>query len=158
VSLEPTFAAVDKYGRLRLPADFAETLRWLRNGQQVVAWLYVIEPGRYRLLCEADVERSSALKRTIQRMNDAQRPDPNEDPFEAEGPELAAVGALTIRVKLSFTQRVGWRVNIPTHSYPIASLAGERGFFLLLSEGYLEFWTFEVLTRALPRAAGEVAS
>jgi len=90
-------------------------------------------------------------------MSDAERPYPNEDPFEAEGSESAAVGALALRVKLSFTQGLGWRVGIPTHSYPIASLAGERGFFLLFSEGYLEFWTLEVLTRALPRAPGELA-
>ena len=156
--LEPTFVTVDKYGRLRLPAGFSETQSWLADVGQVGAWLYVIEPGRYRLLSEADVDRSNALKRAIQRMATPQRPDPNADPFEAETSDLASVSALAIRVKLSYADRVGWRVNIPTHSYPIASLVGERGFFLLLSEGYLEFWTIEVLTKALPRAADEVTA
>jgi hypothetical protein len=156
VQLEPTFVAVDKYGRLRLPTGFSETQSWLAGAGQVDAWLYVIEPGRYRLLSEADVDHSNALKRAIQRITTPQRPDPNADPFEAESSELASVGALAIRVKISYADRVGWRVNIPTHSYAIASLAGERGFFLLLSEGYIEFWTTEVLTKALPKAADEV--
>jgi hypothetical protein len=92
----------------------------------------------------------------IHRMSDAGQPDRNEDPFQAESTELAAAGALLVRVKLSFIQRIGWRVQIPRHSYPIASLAGGKGFYVLFSEGYLELWTHEVLTRALPAASDEM--
>jgi len=148
---------MDKYGRLHLPAEFAKALPWLEKTQEMMAWVYFVEPGRYRLLSEADAERSSAIKTAIQRRADAAHTDPTEDPFEAEGSESAAVAALVIRVKLSFTRRIGWRVHIPRRSYPVASLVGDRGFFVLFSEGYLELWTPEALTRVLPRASDEVA-
>lgn len=152
MSNEPTLASVDKYGRLYLPKDFAENLSWLGTAKQHAAWIYVIEPGRYRLLSEADVERSATLKRVIQRITEAPDPDEDDDPFEAQDSASAAVVGLVLRVKLLHTKGVGWRLQIPRNSYPFASQAGHSGFYVLFSQGYLELWTLESLNHAMHEA------
>ena len=155
VPTEPVFASLDKHGRLRLPADVAGNLPWLTSALQIGAWLYVVEPGRYRLLSEADAERSSTIKQVIEKIADAARPTPGDDPSEAESSPSAAVNALLVHASLSFTKGPGWRLHIRSHSYPIANLPEERGFFLLFSQGYLELWTAENLNRALHLAPDE---
>ncbi|MGH9455809.1 MAG: hypothetical protein ACRD2O_17760, partial [Terriglobia bacterium] len=66
--------------------------------------------------------------------------------------------ALLTRVKLSFTKNVGWRLQTQRQSQLLADLKEQRGFFLFFSQGYLEFWTGEVLKRALRDARNEVES
>jgi len=95
------------------------------------------------------------MKQVIERIANAARPNLNDDPFEAESSPSAAVNALLIRASLSFTKGLGWRLHIRSHSYPIANLPAERGFFLLFSQGYLELWTTENLNRALHLAPDE---
>lgn len=131
-------------------------LDWLKDRHKAEAWLYVVEPGRYRLLTDEDAQRSSELRRVLERIAASDRSGPNDNPFEAESSTSAAVTAILLRVNLSFTRDVGWRLYVPSHSYTVSTLPEGRGLFLLPSEGYLELWTTDHLTRALERASDEL--
>lgn len=151
------FAKSDNRGRVRLPKEFVRALPWLKEPDKADAWIFVVDAGRFRILSPAEAERSAFFKKLTQKMADAAELGPGLDALDAEESEMAAMGALLVPVKVSFANQVGWRIQIPTHSYVAASSEG-KGFYILLSQGYLELWTQDALDRALQRARIEMAS
>lgn len=143
-------------GRVYLPAKIAGRLKWLVGNQAIHAWLLLIEPGRYRLLSQAQAEESTRLKEAIKRQSDPQDPDPEVEPFHAEDSTSAAVAA---RLSPAVLSPLGpnWRLKLPDDPMGLFRQVAEHSrekAFVLFSDGYLEVWSREHLLEAVQAPLG----
>jgi hypothetical protein len=97
------------------------------------------------------------FRRIASKMERAEELQPETDAFDAEDSEMAAMAALLLPVKLTYTNGVGWRLQIPANSY-LASASAEGGFYAIFSQGYLEFWKQESLEKALQKARSDLTA
>ncbi len=148
-------ASVDSSGKINLPVHMADRLPWRSATSGVEAWLFVIQPGRYRLITVADVERSASFRVISDRITNTDPPNESADPWEAEGSVYAGSSARLVPVSLSFTKGPGWRLFLSKQSYPMVSLGSEGRVFALFSEGYLELWSPDLLNRVLEEPLGK---
>jgi hypothetical protein len=140
-----TIASIDRSGKINLPRHAAERLEWRRVDSSIECWLWAIQLGRYRLLCEEDVKRSDVLSPALERITSLEVPDQLQDPAEPESSALAAVSARLAPASLSFNKVSGWRLAVPKHAYLMSTMVAHGHVAVLFSEGYLEIWTTETL-------------
>lgn len=134
--------------RVSIPKHFSDRLEWIK-GAEVQAWLLLIEPGRYRLLSEEDVQSDPQLD-PIRLLIIQEKQTTTTPASYAERSSDAAIVArlfpITIKLhtgswRLPFAEE--WRALAPPDSSP-RSIS-----FLFTPEGFLEIWYTDVLRRAL---------
>jgi hypothetical protein len=151
-----TIASVDKGGKINLPHNPVERLNWRNESSPVDCWLYVVEPGRYRLLSEEDLKRSEMLSQVLERVTRPEEPDQSQDPADAESSSSAVTGALLVPASLSFNRISRWRLAISKHAYPMTVMINQRQVIVMFSEGYLEIWAPDTLDRVLKQVSTQI--
>lgn len=134
--------------RITLYKPFCDSLPWL--GKEVEAWLYLVEPGRYRLLSEEDVEKDPVLNpiRTAILQDKSTAPP---HPSHAAHIRDAAMLVRLAQVRVDFHNGSS-RILFPEELSALAPRdCDPRDLSILMPEGYLEIWYSDVLRRAVDR-------
>ena len=117
-------------------------------GKDVEAWLYLIEPGRYRLLSDRDVEADPLLEPIRSRILQEHSPMYSQ-PTHATPTRAAADVARLTPITID-SHKGSWRIPFGEE---LASLAptncNPRSLSVLMPDGYLEIWYTDVLRKAL---------
>jgi len=130
--------------RLTLPKHFCDRLSWM-NGEVSEAWLFVLEPGRNRLLSDENVQNDPQLEPV--RLLQEQTVAPSR-PSQAKPLRDAAIIAQLISVTIDL-HRGSWRILIPEEMAALAPPdVNPRDLSILMPEGYIEIWYRDVLRRA----------
>jgi len=130
--------------RLTLPKHFCDRLSWM-TGDNSEAWLFIIEPGRNRLLSEENVQSDPLLEpvRLLQ-----EHTAMAASPSQAKPLRDAAIIAQLIPVTIDI-HRGSWRILIPEEMAALAPPdVSFRDLSILMPEGYIEIWYRDVLRRA----------
>jgi len=133
--------------RLNLPKLFCDRLAWM-TGKDVQAWLFLVEPGRYRFLSDEDVQSDPQLEpvRLLAVQEETTIPP---HPSAAKPLRAAAIVAQLTPVTIDL-HKGSWRVFLSEELTALAPPdANPRALSILMPEGYLEIWYSDVLRRAL---------
>jgi len=135
--------------RIPLPKHLSDRLPWLSGSELVSAWLWMISPGRYRLLSDEQVKADPHLEPLHQFMLEKQL-IPSPDPRVAAGVEEASVVARLQPTQLKLNKSY-WRLSFPAVLDEfVPSGCDKKKFSILLSlDGYLEIWYTEILRTAV---------
>ena len=135
--------------RIPLPKHLSDRLSWLTGSEAVPAWLWMISPGRYRLLSEKQVD-SDPMLQPIREFMLRQELIPNEDPTVSTNLQEASVVARLQPTQLKLNKAY-WRLSFPAALDEfVPSGCDRKKFSILLSlSGYLEIWYTEILRAAL---------
>jgi hypothetical protein len=147
-TLVPVHTRMDASNRVPLPKQFSECVPWMRGTSSLRGWLFIISPGRYRLLSDEQVQNDSQLE-PLRSLILEQR-SVATDPTSAEAPERAAMVARLAPVQITPPGPV-WRIALPKAFGIFAPPGCDRtAVSVLLSlEGYLEIWYTDVLRTAV---------
>lgn len=133
--------------RVTLPKSFCQRLEWI-VGKEVEAWLYLVEPGRYRLLSDQDAEADpqlEAIRARILQESPVMRGQPSHAKQTRDAADIARLIPITID-----SHKGSWRIPFGEE---LASLAptdcNPRTLSMLMPDGYLEIWYTDVLRKAL---------
>jgi hypothetical protein len=133
--------------RVTLPKSFCQRLEWL-TGNEVEAWLYLIEPGRYRLLSDKEAETDPQLdpiRARILHENQFIRGQPSQATPARIAVDAARLTPITIDL-----HKGSWRLSFRAE---LASLApadcNPRTLSMLMPDGFLEIWYTDVLRKFL---------
>jgi hypothetical protein len=136
--------------RITLYKPFCDTLTWLVGKAEVEAWLYLIEPGRYRLLSDEDIENDPEL-RPVRAAILEEKPNANTLPSQAADIRDAAMLIRLVPITIDF-HKGSYRT---LYAEELAALAPRycdpRDLSILMPEGYLEIWYSDALLRAADR-------
>jgi hypothetical protein len=133
--------------RLTLRKHFCDRLPWI-TGTEVEAWLFLIEPGRYRLLSDEDVQKDIQLE-PVRALALQDKSIALSQPSDARPIRDAAIVAKLIPITVGF-HNGSWRVLLPEDLGALAPADTDtRALSSLMPEGYLEIWYSDVLRRAL---------
>lgn len=133
--------------RINLPMRFCKRLEWL-VGEKVDAWLYLIEPGRYRLLSDQDVENDpqlEAIRARILHEGTPARSRPSQAKPIRAAADIARLVAITIDHHKG-SWRLPWGEEFALFAPANCS---PRNISVLMPQGHLEIWYTEVLRKAL---------
>jgi hypothetical protein len=135
--------------RLTLPKHFCDRLSWMSEDTKE-AWVFIIEPGRNRLLSEENVQSDPLLHPVrLWREHASVTVGP---PSQASPLRDAALVAQLIPVSIDL-HRGSWRLLIPEEMAALAPTdVNLREFSVLMPEEYIEVWYRDVLRRALDPA------
>lgn len=132
--------------RLTLPKHFCDRLSWLLQGTEknVEAWIYVVEPGRFRILSDADVENDPQLEPLRAFVLQGHSLVPQGPSRTRSAGEAASVMRL-IPVAVE-NHRGSWRMLLPEQ---VAALrprnCDPRTLAFFMPDGYLEIWYADFL-------------
>jgi hypothetical protein len=145
--IENTTVGIDN--RISIPRRFSDRLGWIKGIAETEAWLFIIEPGRHRLLSEEDVHNDPKLN-PIRLLITQETPSTATEASYAEPLKDAASVARLFPITLKF-HTAGWRIPFE-HEW--AALAPPDSnpkdiSFLFGPEGFLELWFTDVLRQAL---------
>jgi len=140
--------------RILLPKNLADRVKWLSGDQITHAWLFLVSPGRMRLLSDAEVDSDVALQ-SVRELVIAEEAPPAVAPTVAESCNSAAMVARLVPVAINASK--GLRIAIPKAFEPFASPEmSPRAFSVLVSlEGFLEIWSTDLLRAAVAGTAKE---
>lgn len=117
-------------------------------GEKVEAWLYLVNPGRYRLLSDQDVENDpllEAIRARIQHESTLTRSRPSQAKPMRDAADAARLIPITID-----HHKGSWRLHLGEEFALLApSNCNPRNVSVLIPEGYLEIWHTEALRKAL---------
>jgi hypothetical protein len=142
IGFGPTVVKPDA-GRITIPARFVKQIPWISEDKAAYVWLLMLQPGRFRLLPDAEVaadEETGPIRSLI--VNGPEMSDGLATVFEP--PERAARVGRLVPTNLSLSSSSGWRLSIPKQVAP-----KEETFVLLFSLGRLEIWLLQVYNEAL---------
>jgi hypothetical protein len=133
--------------RFTLPKHFCGRLSWIAE-KNVEAWLYVLEPGRYRLLSDLEVEGDPQLEplRTLVLQ------DQNMAPGKASATHSPQRGASIARlIPVTVENHKGsWRMPWPEEAAALCpDNCNPRTLAFLMPHGYLEIWYADFLRKCL---------
>jgi hypothetical protein len=124
-------------------------LTWIQ-GTEVQGWLFLLEPGRYRLLSDEDVQNDPHLDPVRLMINQERQQLIATTASHVEHSRDAAIVARLFPITVKFhagNWRIPfaeeWRALAPPDSQPRAIS------FLFSPEGFLEIWYTDVLRQAL---------
>lgn len=138
--------------RIRIPARLAEQAH-LSGLESATCWLFVVTPGRYRLLSENIESAREDLSKLLESQAAAAIQGGALDGTGSN--ERAAIRARLIPTTLS--SRPSWRLIVPREASLLVPAAEEHSFvFLLIVAGYLELWFPDTLGRALRTPASDL--
>jgi hypothetical protein len=134
--------------RVTLPKHLCDRFTWI-TGKEVQAWLFLPEPGRYRLLSDEDVENDPQLESVRLLILQEKSAVPTQ-PSYVKNMRDAAVVARLIPITIDL-HKGSWRVLFAEEWAALAPPdSNPRALSILISpEGYLEIWYSDVLRRAL---------
>jgi hypothetical protein len=140
--------SVEGSKRLVIPRRVSEDISWMEGNESILAWLLVLEGGRYRLLSDEQV-RTDALLEPVRSLVVAGKV---EDPVEPSFVQVADRAALAVRL-LSIDikpSNSSWRFTLPEAIWILKPDDCNANYFVMLLaiEGYWEIWHPEVLRRA----------
>lgn len=145
---EPFFAIakVSAGRRIHLPAAWSRLIPELR-GAGVDVWLTVLQPGRYRVLFKSALN-GNEIWEDWQRAVD-ESTSKSRDPFQVLSSVAALAPARLIPTRFTWKSApgAGWRLSVPMDLPPRPVRKGEH-VYLILCQGFLEFWTTEEVERA----------
>ena len=135
--------------RIPLPKHLSDRLPWLSGSELKSAWLWMISPGRYRLLSDEQVDADPRLGLLHQFILEKQLL-PSSDPHVAASVDEASVVARLQPTQLKLNKSY-WRLSFPgVLDEFIPSGCDRKKFSILLSlDGYLEIWYTEILRSAV---------
>jgi hypothetical protein len=134
--------------RISIPKHFSERFEWIK-GTEIEAWLFLIEPGRHRLLSDEDVQNDAQLD-PIRLLIIHEHMRTGTAASYSERSNHAAVAATLFPTTMKL-HTGGWRIPLADEWKALAPLdVNPRAIsFLLAPEGYLELWFTDVLRRTL---------
>lgn len=136
----------DKSNRLDLGKDLSQAVPWL-SAPDVRAWLFVVAPGRYRLLSDEQVENDLRLEPVRQLIVEG----PSAARSEATGAydlEEAALAARLLPLEAISSRKTGLRITLPKLRAFVPPQCDPKRFSIFFSlEGYLEIWHTDLLQR-----------
>jgi hypothetical protein len=114
-----------------------------------MAYLYVVAPGRYRLLSSLQVHGSAPLVALLERLKQLDSPDPSLAPYEAEADyvTVAPMRLRPIKLALKGPPGPGWRMTLPRDLPPLGTAEVGQHLSLLFSQGYPELWSADRFNR-----------
>lgn len=133
--------------RLTLPKHFCDRIPWIA-GKSIDAWLLLVEPGRYRLLSDEEVQNDPQLEPLRLLILQQDPTTPNPPSYAKQSRDAAMIARLT---PITIDPHKGsWRILFAEE---LAALAppncNPKTLSILMPEGYLEIWYADVLRRAL---------
>jgi hypothetical protein len=149
--LVPVHTSVSIDNRVTIPKPYSDRLAWIK-GTEVEAWLFLPEPGRYRLLSDEDVQNDRQLE-PVRLLILQEKPVATVEASHAENLRDVAIVArlipITVRShkgswRFAFSEE--WRGLAPPNCNP------RTISFLFSPEGFVEIWYTDVLRRALTPA------
>jgi hypothetical protein len=145
--IEHTSVGIDN--RISIPKRFSDRLSWIKGTTESEAWLFLIEPGRHRLLSEEDVQNDPKLnpirllvtQETLSIATAASFAEPLND---------AASVARLFPITMKF-HTAGWRIPFEDEWSALAPPDSNPKdiSFLFGPDGFLELWYTDVLRQAL---------
>ena len=136
--------------RVRLPIHVVENARHpsFAGRAAIKCWLLVVTPGRYRLVMQPTEPPTGNLAKILQEIGEAEEFGDVLDRTDDNARD--AIGERLIPCTVSFTTRIGWRVNFPKAAKDLIPQKDERAFvYVRLVAGYVEMWFPDTLRRAL---------
>jgi hypothetical protein len=135
--------------RIPLPKHLCDRLPWLSGSEPRSAWLWMISPGRYRLLSEEQVKTDPHLE-SLRDFMFQQQLVPTADPSMSKGPNETSIVARLHPTELKVNKSY-WRLSFPAVLDEFIPLNCDQKKFsiLLCLDGYLEIWYTEILRAAV---------
>ena len=135
--------------RIPLPKYLSERLSWLTGPQPVMGWLWMIAPGRYRLLSDDQVKADPYLD-SLRNFICEQQLAPSGDPRAGANNEDASIIVRLQQVELKPNQAY-WRLSFPAvlDEFVPAGCDKKSVSLILPLDGYLEVWYTEILRAAV---------
>jgi hypothetical protein len=148
-TLVPVHTSVNIDGRLTIFKQFSDQLTWIASKADVSAWLFVIEPGRYRLLSDEQVQSDPQLD-LVRGLLLEGKPSSAAVPSHLQPLREAAVVARLLPITLA-EHKGSWRFPFPKELEAVGPIGGNHKDVSILfsSEGYVEIWNTDVLRSAL---------
>jgi hypothetical protein len=143
--------------RVRLPIHVVENAKHpsFAEKEALKCWLLVVTPGRYRLVGQPSEPPTGNLAKILQEIQEAEEFGDVLD--RTDDNPRDAIGERLIPCTVSFTQRIGWRVNFPRAAKDLIPQKEERDFvYVRLVAGYIEIWFPETLRRAISSPLSEI--
>ena len=135
--------------RLTLPKHFCDRLAWMSKDIKE-AWVFIIEPGRNRLLSEENVQ-SDPFLHPVRLLREHASVTAGL-PSQAKPLRDAALIAQLIPVSIDL-HRGSWRLLIPEEMAALAPPdVNLRELSILMPEEYIEIWYKDILRRAFDPA------
>jgi hypothetical protein len=146
--LTPAHTTADFANRIALTKDFADFLQ-LDARETGTLWLYLVQPGRFRILFEDQVNADSQLE-SIRALLVQGRAFDAKEASEAESLARAAMVVKLLPASIS-PPPPRWRISFPKGFDPfVPKECDPKAFSILLSpEGYVEVWYTDVLRKAV---------
>ena len=136
--------------RVALPKHFCDRLAWI-TGKDVKAWLFIVEPGRFRILSDENVQNDPLLE-PVRLLHEQTAVPVSARPSQAKPLRDAALIAQLIPITIDL-HRGSWRVLLTEELVALAPPdVNPRDLSFLMPEGYLEIWYRDVLRRAFDRS------
>jgi hypothetical protein len=143
--------------RVRLPIHVVESARHpsFASSAAIKCWLLVVTPGRYRLVMQPSGPPTGHVAKILQEIQEAEEFGDVLDRTDDNARD--AIGERLIPCTVSFTSRIGWRVNFPKAAKDLVPQKEERSFvYVRLVAGYVEIWFPDTLRRALYSPLSEI--
>lgn len=147
-ALIPEHVHVGPDNRITLPKRFCDVLPWIK-GAEANAWLYLMEPGRYRLLSDNNVQTDPILEAIRTSLLPEVRATPTQA-SDFEPSEDVAMMARLVPVTLKL-HTGSWRLSLPEDWNALAPPDCNPGSisFLISPRGFVEIWHTDMLRNLL---------
>ena len=148
-ALIPVHTIADASNRINLPRHFSDHLGWNHGSKPAQVWLFLVTPGRYRLLSDAQVQGDAQLE-PVRMLILEGKPAILMEPTYAEDPKRASLAAKLVPVQIS-PPGPAWRISFPKAFDAFTPPDCDRkAFSIILSlEGYVEIWCTDLLRKAV---------
>jgi len=137
--------------RMTLPKPFCDALPWLVGKSETDAWLYLVEPGRYRLLSDEDIENDPDLQPVRAAMLQ-EKPDVRALPSHATEMRDAAMPIRLVPITIELHKGSYRTPYVEELAVLAPRYCDPRDLSILMPEGYLEIWYTDALLRATDRS------
>jgi hypothetical protein len=146
--LVPLHTKADASNRITLPKHFSDRIPWM-TGTDIQAWLFLMGPGRYRLLSDDQVQSDPQLEPIRQLILEGASSAMTE-PTRSGEPEEAAMVARLVPISIAHP-KPGWRISLPRELDAfVPRECNPKTLSILLSpEGYWEIWYTDTLRRVV---------
>lgn len=140
--------------RVRVPAHLVR-LTHLDGDSSLDCWLFVVAPGRYRLVPPSIADKSDTIATILTEIEEIQ--EPGDVLAGTDSNERAALPARLMHTTASPDKKRNWRITIPEEARLLASDGKKQRFvFATISHGYIEIWFPETLRQALSSPISDV--
>lgn len=136
----------DGYYHLPIPKEVVDGIPWLANGEEVMAWLLILEVGRSRILSDEEVESDPVLE-PIRALILGGRPRPERNVTEGGNAIFQVLVARLAPIKIDRRRRIAFPRELDVFVPRDCDVTAFS--FLLSLEGIWELWYTDVLRTAV---------